>query len=112
MLSAPRAIQTPEEVILLTKIFESQGRHAEIAKILDTENVGLNSPIIQNDWNFVGLKLAGLENASMWSEGLAYAKSLLTIPGDEAGREALQAHDDWAVWTMLISATENINDPK
>lgn len=111
-MSVPRAIQTPEEIILLIKIFESQGRHTEVAKILDTENVGLKSKIINNEWTFVGSKLKALESAGMWSEGLAYTKSLLAIPDDEAGWEALQAHDDWAVWRLLISATENINNPE
>ncbi|PYH93734.1 putative cytoskeleton organization protein [Aspergillus ellipticus CBS 707.79] len=109
LLSPPRAIQTPEELLLLIKIFESQGRHSEIVKILDSENLGLSSRVIQNDWAFVGDKLSGLEKAEMWAGGLEYTKSLLAIPTNEAEQKALQERDDWAVWHLLITATQKLN---
>lgn len=99
-------------MILLIKIFEAQGRHAEIAKILDSESVGLNSRILQNEWTFVGVKLASMEKAGMWVEGLSFAKSLLAIPDDEAGLKALQERDDWAPWVMLAAAAREINTPE
>ena len=91
------------------KIFQSQQRYAEIVKILDSENVGITSRIVQNDWSFIGTKLESLKNAGMWAEGLSYAKSLLAVPEDEAGHEALKERDDWAVWNLLVTAAENIN---
>ncbi|KNG84116.1 cytoskeleton organization protein (Dec1) [Aspergillus nomiae NRRL 13137] len=109
LLSPPRAIQGPEELLLLIKIFESQGRHDEIVKILDSENLGLSSRVIQNDWSFVGVKLSSLEKAEMWTQGLSYAKELLAIPSNEAERKALQERDDWAVWKLLVISTRNIN---
>ncbi|KAA8649097.1 hypothetical protein EYZ11_000689 [Aspergillus tanneri] len=109
LLSPPRAIQTAEELLLLAKIFESQGRHAEVVKILDSETLGISSRVIQNDWTFVGVKLANLERAQMWPEGLSYAKSLLAIPTNEVEQKALQERDDWAVWSLLVAAARNIN---
>lgn len=109
MLSPPRAIQSAEELLLLIKIFESQERHAEIVKILDSENLGISSRVIQNDWSFIGEKLSSLEKAQMWTDGLAYTKALLAIPTNEAEQKALQERDDWAVWHLLIAATKNIN---
>lgn len=112
LLSVPRAIQNPEELFLLIKIFQSHQLHAEIARVLDSENVGLSSRIVQNDWSFIGTKLESLINAGMWAEGLSYAKSLLAIPEDEAGQKALQERDDWAVWNLLVTAAENVNNPE
>ncbi|PYI06608.1 hypothetical protein BO78DRAFT_343164 [Aspergillus sclerotiicarbonarius CBS 121057] len=109
LLSPPRAIQSAEELLLLIKVFESQGRHAEIVKVLDSENLGISSRVIQNDWSFVGDKLSNLEKAQMWTEGLAYTKELLAIPTNEVERKALQERDDWAVWHLLIAATKQIN---
>ncbi|PYH77225.1 cytoskeleton organization protein [Aspergillus uvarum CBS 121591] len=109
LLSPPRAIQSAEELLLLVKIFESQERHAEVVKILDSDNLGLNSRVVQNDWSFVGVKLSSLEKAQMWTEGLDYAKSLLTIPSNEEELKALQERDDWAVWHLLLTSTQRIN---
>ncbi|KAB8199981.1 N-acetyltransferase B complex non catalytic subunit-domain-containing protein [Aspergillus parasiticus] len=109
LLSPPRAIQGPEELLLLVKIFESQGRHDEIVKILDSENLGLSSRVIQNDWSFVGVKLSSLEKAEMWTQGLSYARELLAIPTNEAEKKALQERDDWAVWKLLVISTRKMN---
>ncbi|KAL4890899.1 N-acetyltransferase B complex non catalytic subunit-domain-containing protein [Aspergillus ambiguus] len=111
LLSPPRAIQSSEELLLLVKIFESQGRHGEVVKILDSENLGITSRLIQNDWTFVGLKLSNLEKAQMWTEGLSYTRTLLAIPTNDAERRDLQERDDWAVWSLLVNATRNINKP-
>ncbi|KAL2007064.1 hypothetical protein VTN00DRAFT_8502 [Thermoascus crustaceus] len=107
LLSPPRAIQTSEELLLLTKIFELQGRHAEVVSILDSENLGISSRVVQNDWSFVRAKLLNLEKAEKWDEGLSYAKSLL----DTTDAEALKERDDWTVWNLLLSATQKIDKP-
>ncbi|KAL5003894.1 N-acetyltransferase B complex non catalytic subunit-domain-containing protein [Aspergillus recurvatus] len=109
LLSPPRAIQSAEELLLLVKIFESQGRHAEIVKILDSDNLGINSRIVQNDWSFVGVKLSNLEKAEMWTESLSYAKELLAIPSSEEEKKTIQERDDWAVWHLLVTATQKID---
>ncbi|KAL3468340.1 N-acetyltransferase B complex non catalytic subunit-domain-containing protein [Aspergillus heterothallicus] len=109
LLSPPRAIQSAEELLLLVKIFESQGRHSEIVKILESENLGIKSKMVQNDWSFIGVKLSSLEKAEMWIEGLSYTKELLAIPSTEEEKKAIQERDDWAVWHLLVTATRNIN---
>lgn len=96
--------------MLLIKICESQERHAEVAKLLDSENLGLNSRIVQNDWPFVGTKLSSLEKAEMWTEGLFYARGLLAIPTSEAEEKTLQERDDWAVWSVLVTSVQRINN--
>ncbi|KAH3207645.1 hypothetical protein KXW62_006364 [Aspergillus fumigatus] len=110
LLSTPRAIQNAEELLLLIKICESQGRHSEVVKLLDSQNLGLSSRIVQNDWPFVGEKLSGLEKAEMWAEGLSYARDLLAIPTNESEEKTLQERDDWAVWSLLIHSVQNIKN--
>ncbi|PKX93059.1 MDM20/NAA25 family protein [Aspergillus novofumigatus IBT 16806] len=110
LLSTPRAIQNAEELLLLIKICESQGRHSEVVKLLASHNVGLSSRIVQNDWPFVGEKLSGLEKAEMWAEGLSYARDLLAIPTNESEEKTLQERDDWAVWSLLVHSVQNIKN--
>ena len=93
---------------MLIRIFESEDRHAEVVKILDSPNVGISSRIIQNDWNFIREKILSMEKAGLWSEGLSYTRDLLTLPNDEAGRNAVKERDDWTVWNLLLTATRNI----
>lgn len=111
MLSPPRAIQSAEELYLLIKIFESQGRRDEIVKVLDSENVGLNSRIVQNDWFFIRAKLLNLEKTENWTNALGYARELLKLSDDEtAARALLKERDDWGVWELLLTATKELND--
>lgn len=98
--------------MLLVKIYESQGRHAEIVGILNSENLGIQSRIVQKDWSFVGVKLASLEKAEMWTEGLSYAKELLAIPTTEQEKKSIQERDDWAVWHLLVTSAQKINSPE
>jgi N-terminal acetyltransferase B complex non-catalytic subunit len=110
LLSTPRAIQNAEELLLLIKICESQGRYSEVVKLLNSQNLGLSSRIVQNDWPFVGEKLSGLGKAGMWAEGLSYAKDLLAIPTSESEEKTLQERDDWAVWSLLVHSVQNIKN--
>ena len=112
-MSPPRAIQTAEELILLVKIFQAQGRHDEILNILNSDNLGLNSRLVQNDWLFIREKLLSLERAEKWKDGLDYAKELLSMPDeDEAAKKLLQERDDWGVWGLLLASTKKLNDKK
>ena len=88
LLSPPRAIQTAEELLLLVKIFESQGRYAEALQILDSEHLGISSRIAQNDWSFVRAKLLTLEKAEKWNESLAFTRALLAQPDDDTAAKA------------------------
>lgn len=104
LLSYPRAIHNPEEMYLLFRIFEKQDRHAEAVKILDSENVGLKSRILQNDWIFILCKISCLKSGGLWEDGVSFVKSLLTVPDDEKGQKAIQQYDDWEVWYLLMKA--------
>lgn len=109
LLSPPRAIQNTEELFLLIEIFEFQDRHSEIVKVLNSQNLGISSRIVQNEWSAIRAKLLSLEKAQLWSEGLAYTRELLTLPSNESERKALQERDDWTVWNLMVTATRNID---
>jgi N-terminal acetyltransferase B complex non-catalytic subunit len=109
-LSPPRAIQNQEELFLLLKIFQSQNRNDEILKILDSENLGLNSRIVQNDWFFVREKILCLGRSEKWTEGLDFAQGFLSVPDeDEKAKALLKERDDWEVWSLLLSSAKKIN---
>lgn len=108
-MSQSRAIQTPEELFLLLTILDSQGKFEENATILHSQNLGIDSRIAQNDWSFVRAKLENLAKASLWEESLSYARELLALPDDTtSGATNPQEKDDWAVWDVLLKATDNI----
>ncbi|PGH30405.1 hypothetical protein GX50_06841 [[Emmonsia] crescens] len=111
LLSPPRAIQTPEELFLLIKIFDAQGRHEEIVSLLNSKHLGIESRIAQNDWSFVSAKIANLENAGLWDEALSFTRELLALPDDLVNGSttaAAQEKDDWRVWSLLLAAAEKL----
>lgn len=112
LLSPGRAIQTAEELFLLIKIYDQQGHYKDIVELLNSQHLGVNSRIAQNDWSFVTAKLANLEKAGLWDEGLAYASELLSLPDHLAESEKISASqeekDDWQVWRLLLTAAEKL----
>lgn len=114
LLSPPRAIQTPEELSLLVKIYEAQNRHDELLEILDSQNLGISSRIAQNDWSFVRTKMLILEKLGRWEEGLKLARELLALPDsstdDAKAAASVEEKDDWKVWSLLLAATENLEN--
>ncbi|KAI2680984.1 hypothetical protein DTO013E5_8853 [Penicillium roqueforti] len=108
LLSPPRAIQTAEELLLVVRILESQSRWAEIVQVLNSENTGLSSRIVNNDRTFMLAKVTSLGAAELWEEGHSYVKGLLTVPEDEAERKTLHERDDWKYWNLLILAVRRL----
>ncbi|KAJ5915147.1 Cytoskeleton organization protein (Dec1) [Penicillium verhagenii] len=110
LLSQPRAIQKSEEMVLLVRILESQQRFHEIVKILDSNNVGINSRICQNDRTFLGSKATSLGSAKLWDDAITFVKEIFTV-SDEEKRNSLRELDDWIIWNLLIEAEKNTHTP-
>ena len=106
LLSAPRALQTSEELFFLLRIYKCQERWTEAVQLLNSENVGLGSRIANNDRFFMFEKVHCLGSAGLWQDALAYSKSLLTVPDNENGRQALKERDDWKIWNLLRSTAQ------
>lgn len=80
-------------------------------KILDSDNLGLKSRVVQSDNAFLGFKASNLVAAQMWEEGIAFVKNLYAISNDEERLKALREIDDWSIWSVLVSATKNAKTP-
>lgn len=109
--SPHRSIQTIQELLLLNRIYESQKRFAEAVNILDSENIGLHSRIVQNDQAIMNLKATNLGASKMWDEGIAFVKQLYAITDDEKQRKAVLERDDWEIWNLLVEGTRNSSVP-
>ncbi|KAI5309023.1 hypothetical protein KEM55_004273 [Ascosphaera atra] len=107
-LAPPRAVKTSEELLLLVKIFETQGRYVEIAETLGSKSTGIESKIAQGDWTFVQERIASLRKAHLWEELLRTTKELLALPEGEDEKPAFdpEERDDWKVWQGLLEATK------
>lgn len=82
-------------------------------QVLDSENAGLKSRIVNNDRTFMLAKVISLGAAELWEEGHSYVKSLLTVSEDEAERSTLHERDDWKYWNLLILAVRRLeNNPE
>ncbi|KAI5295680.1 hypothetical protein KEM52_000582 [Ascosphaera acerosa] len=106
--SQPRAIQTAEELLLLVKVFEAQGRFVEIAETLGSPALGMESAVTQGDWTFTQERIRSLEKAKLWEDLLETAKGLLALP-EKDGQVTVfnpEERDDWVVWQGLLKATE------
>lgn len=96
---------------MLIRIYETQGRNSEVVKLLDSENLGLKSRIVQNDTAFLGYKAFNLGAGKMWEEAISYVRDLYTVPEDKEKLKVLRELDDWSIWNLLIQATKNSNTP-
>ncbi|CAG7923447.1 unnamed protein product [Penicillium olsonii] len=108
LLSAPRAIQTSEELYFLLRIYKVQERWAEALKLLESETTGIKSRLVNNDRTFLIEKLYFLGFAGAWKEGYAFTKDLLAVPENEEGRQGLNERDDWNTWNLFISVPRNL----
>lgn len=119
LLSVPKAIQTLDEVDLLIQIYSSTEHWKEALDVLDSDNIGLSSPIVENDLFMIRSKLELLEVLRMWDELWEYSRSLLLKalhPTDDAekglrGRDHTHRpeYDDWKIWNCLLLANQRIN---
>jgi N-terminal acetyltransferase B complex non-catalytic subunit len=98
-------------VRLLLKILETQRQHGEVVKILESENLGVNSQIVRGDRTFHGLMVDNLLLAdNMWDRAFSYVQSLYTVPDDEDGQKKLLELDEWKIWNLLYQSALRSED--
>ncbi|KAJ5907744.1 hypothetical protein N7495_000426 [Penicillium taxi] len=108
-------IESVEEVLLLMEILKSQDRSEEAVRILDSDNVGLNSRILQKDPILLIDKAKHLGSSKQWDKASSFVKTLYTVPvdpKDESARKAITAVDQWAIWEVLAQSTKFIKEPE
>ena len=108
-MSTGKALQTPEELYLLVKIFLSTGQPREAVKVLQSDNLGLKSRFAEHDSQLVNtLLLDALEATEDWQEMSIFCRTLIV----QQYREETSTFDDERVWSLLIKAVEFSNNPK
>ncbi|CAG8058045.1 unnamed protein product [Penicillium salamii] len=108
LLSAPRALQTSEELYFLLRVYKVQERWAEALKVLESETTGTESRLANNDRVFLLEKLFFMGSAGVWKDAYAFTKQQLAVPESEAGRQVLKERDDWKTWNLFISVPRNL----
>ncbi|KAI9839626.1 MAG: hypothetical protein M1819_002252 [Sarea resinae] len=116
LLSPGRAVQTPDELQLLISIYRKQGYFKEALSILDSENLGIFSPVAKGDWSFVREKLEILGIQNLWQEKWEFCKKLLDDVWRrryEAGNETSSSNtfvrdDDLRLWQGMLLASKHI----
>lgn len=103
-----RSIQDSEEMMLLLQVLQSQGRFAESVKLLDSESVGIQSQIINNDKEFIRLKTLNLGSGKLWEQSLEFVKDFYSVSDGEEKRKNVLEFDDWVIWNLLIQSARNI----
>lgn len=111
-----RAINTLEDLLLLTRIYRSQGRYPEAIAIIRNSRMGMESPIGRNSWELIRQLIELLELNNQWDVLWKLCQHLLIDARDDStGRQLQPANypfgklgDDWKVWKAFVTASCNI----
>lgn len=111
-----RAINTVEDLLLLVRVYRSQGRHSEAISIIKNSRMGMESPIGRTSWELIRQLIELLELNHQWDVLWKLCQHLLVDARDDStGRQLHPSHypfgklgDDWKVWQALVTASSNI----
>ena len=109
-------LESLEDLLLLLRVYRSQGKFEDALKILDDGRTGIFSPLGKKDWQLVRQKIELLELSGQWQKMWCFCSKLLddSYPEKLLGNPAApnfvfgSVGDDWVVWTGLINATNRI----
>jgi len=107
-----------EDLLLLLRVYRSQGKAKEALEILDDDRMGINSRVGNKAWELVRQKIDFLEQSEQWEGLWRYCHALLEDARPDVVRDhAKPAHfafgkvgDDWKVWSALITAASQIGE--
>jgi N-terminal acetyltransferase B complex non-catalytic subunit len=109
LLSSGKAIQTPEELYLLVKIYLGTGHAREAVELLQSNNFGPKSRFAEQDPQLISaLLLEAFEAAEAWREAFTHCQHRLT----QQHHTQLGTQDDGKVWILLVKAVKALGDPK
>lgn len=111
-------LQTLEDLLLLLRVYRSQSKFKEALQVLDDDRTGIFSRFGNKDWQLVRQKIELLELSGQWQDLWQFCRSVLS---DSHPKKILQdpvsSHvafgrvgDDWATWTGLITAANQIRN--
>jgi|SRR2546421_4045938 N-terminal acetyltransferase B complex non-catalytic subunit len=109
LLSSGKAIQTPEELYLLVKIYLGIGHAHEAVKLLQSDRFGLKSRFAEQDPQLISaLLFDAFEAAEAWREAFQHCYYHLT----QQDNIQVGTQDDGKVWILLAKAAKASGDPK
>lgn len=105
-----RVLHSPEDLLLLLRVYKDQGRTQEALSILQAENKGLISTVGQNSWEIVLqlLELCGLNG--LWDRQMRSSQAMLLNSFEAKPSEVRPKRefdfgkrgDDWTVWKSFV----------
>ncbi|KAJ5032454.1 uncharacterized protein L3040_009058 [Drepanopeziza brunnea f. sp. 'multigermtubi'] len=109
-----RAIQTPQELLLLQRITQTCGKIEQRLEYLQDPLLGPESVVAKGEWELWRLKLELLEKAQEWKELFEVTGSLLkrSRTKNEAGNYSEARLGDWVVWEAYVLSAGQLKDRK
>ena len=109
-----RAINKLDDLLLLVRVYRTQGKYSEAAAIIRDSRTGMESSLGRNSWELVRQLIDLLELSHQWLELWQLCQQLLVDARDQSVERPLthfpfgRLGDDWRVWQALITATSKI----
>ena len=105
-----RVLHSPEDLLLLLRVYKDQGKIQEALSILQAEDEGLISTVGQGSWEILLqlLDLCGLNG--LWDRQMRSSQSVLVSSFEAKSTEERpnreldfgERGDDWAVWKSFV----------
>ncbi|RFU26712.1 hypothetical protein B7463_g9620, partial [Scytalidium lignicola] len=99
-----RAIQAPQELLLLHKISSVYGKDEDLLKYLQNQALGPDSSIAKGQWRFWREMVLLMQQSQLWEELFQICSSLLerARTKDDSGQIVDLQMADWVVWNAFI----------
>ena len=109
-------LENLEDLLLLLRVYRSQGKFKEALSVLDDDRSGIFSRIGNKAWQLVRHKIELLELSGQWQGLWQFCKIVLSGSHPKALFQKSTSNnsafgrigDDWAIWSRLIIATNQI----
>lgn len=111
-----RAINTEEDLYLLLRVFESQGRYSEALERLEDPRTGLTSDYSKNSWELARQIIRFHELDEQWEGLWLTCQEILERVPPQFSKPSTPATrfnfgllgDDWLVWDGLVTGCERL----
>ena len=109
-------LENLEDLLLLLRVYRSQGKFLAALNVLDDDHAGIFSRIGNKAWQLVRHKIELLELNGQWQELWQFCKMVLSGSHPKALLQRSTSTnsafgkmgDDWAIWSRLVIATNQI----
>ena len=113
--SPGRVIHTLDELQLLLGIYRNQGLWDQALEVLDSPYIGITSPVGQNSWELMRIKIELLELCHKSEELQGLCEKILTDakeinledPNYKPNFSFGKLGDDWKIWAALLFVARN-----